>query len=125
MTKKRFTLDSEENGVCQCILVDGEEVPTCEIVKLLNELSDKCEFFEIENEALEDGATKYAELYHKSLKENEQLKKELKVYRKLASCGNCHYHDYYWFDDDDEFEVCRNGNDVTERICEYKRKIKN
>lgn len=77
MTKKRFTLDSEENGLCQCILVDGEEVPTCEIVKLLNELSDKCEFFEIENEALEDGATKYAELHHKSLKENEQLKEQI------------------------------------------------
>ena len=45
-----------------------------EVVDLLNELNDKCEFLEIENEALEDGATKYAELYHESLKENEQLK---------------------------------------------------
>ena len=46
---------------------------------LLNELHDKCEFLEIENEALEDGATKYAELCHKSLKENEQLKERLKM----------------------------------------------
>ena len=45
-------------------------------VDVLNELNDKCEFLEIENESLEDGATKYAELYHKSLKENEQLKKD-------------------------------------------------
>lgn len=45
-----------------------------EIIDLLNELNDKCEFLEIENESLEDGATKYAELYHKVLKENEELK---------------------------------------------------
>lgn len=50
--------------------------------------------------------------------ENEQLKKELKVYRKVASCSNCHYHNYDWFDDGDEFEVCDKGNDVTEGICE-------
>lgn len=50
--------------------------------------------------------------------ENERLKKELKVYRKVASCRNCHYHNYDWFDDGDEFEVCDKGNDVTEGICE-------
>lgn len=47
-----------------------------EIIDLLNELSDECDFLEIENESLEDGATKYAERYHKVLKENEQLQKE-------------------------------------------------
>ena len=52
------------------------------------------------------------------LNENEELKKELKVYRKLARCSNCEYHGYDWFDDGDEFEVCDKGNDVTERICE-------
>lgn len=51
-----------------------------EIVGLLNELNDKCEFLEIENESLEDGATKYAKLYHKSLKENEQLKQENSIF---------------------------------------------
>ena len=51
-------------------------------------------------------------------KENEQLKKELKIYRKVASCSNCHYHNYDWFDDGDEFEVCDKGNDVTDGICE-------
>ena len=44
------------------------------LLDLLNELNDKCEVLEIENESFEDGATRYAELYHKSLKENEQLK---------------------------------------------------
>ena len=49
-----------------------------EMIDLLNELNDECEFLKIDNEALEDGATKYAELYHKSLKENEQLKQQLR-----------------------------------------------
>lgn len=46
--------------------------------KALNELNDECDFLKIENESLEDGAQKYVELYHKSLKENEQLKEQLK-----------------------------------------------
>lgn len=59
-------------------IVDGQR-----IVDLLNDLVDENEqlkqdidFLEIENEALEDGATKYAELSHKVLKENEQLKQD-------------------------------------------------
>lgn len=51
-------------------------------------------------------------------KENGQLKKELAIYRKVASCGNCKYHNYDWYDDGDEFEVCDKGNDVTDGICE-------
>ena len=47
------------------------------LCKLLNEFNDKCEFLEIENEALEDAAIRYAELCHKSLKENEQLKQDI------------------------------------------------
>ena len=50
--------------------------------------------------------------------ENEQLKKELKVYRKIATCGNCNHHNYDWFDDGDEFEVCDKGNDTSNMICE-------
>ena len=67
----------------------GDALETEEIVELLNELSDKCEFLEIENEALEDGATKYAELYHKSLKENEQLKQSNeKLLKMLDNVAN-------------------------------------
>jgi len=55
-------------------------------------------------------------------KENEQLKKELKVYHKVARCSNCKYHNYDWDIDDgyggEEYEVCDKGNDVTEGICE-------
>ncbi len=50
--------------------------------------------------------------------ENKELKRELQTYRKVAGCFNCHYHNYDWFDDGDEFEVCDKGNDVTEGICE-------
>lgn len=55
--------------------------------------------------------------------ENEQLKQELKIYRKIANCSNCHHHDYDWFDDGDEFEVCEKGNDISDRICEDWRKF--
>ena len=54
--------------------------------------------------------------------ENEQLKQELKVYRKLANCSNCKYHNYDWDINDgyggEEYEVCDKGNDVTYGICE-------
>lgn len=60
-------------------------------------------------------------LVEKLEEENEQLKSQLRIYRKIASCSNCDYHDYDEFDNNDgsydEFEVCRKGNDVTERIC--------
>lgn len=56
-------------------------------------------------------------------KENEELKSELKIYRNVANCENCKYHNYDWFDDGDEFEVCEKGNDVTEGICEDWRKL--
>ena len=42
--------------------------------------------------------------------ENEQLKQELKIYRKVANCDNCAYHHYDWVDDGDEFEVCDKGD---------------
>ena len=54
--------------------------------------------------------------------ENMELKKELRIYRKVASCSNCKYHDYDWDIDDgyggEEYEVCDKGNDVTDGICE-------
>ena len=88
MTKKRFVT---EEGCCgyytEIIDIEKElnsslpnpkkNLTIEELVDLLNELNDKCDFLEIENEALEEGGTKYAELYHKSLKENEQLKSEI------------------------------------------------
>lgn len=58
------------------------------------------------------------ELLNNLHEENEQLKQELQTYHKVVGCFNCNYHNYDWFDDGDEFEVCDKGNDVTECICE-------
>ena len=46
--------------------------------------------------------------------ENKRLKKENREYHHLVSCDNCKYHNYDWFDDGDEFEVCDKGH--TERL---------
>ena len=87
MTAKRFRVtDNTDNPfLCDWSVTDyadggivhhpmASENMANVMCELLNELNDECEFLEIENESLEDGAKKYAELYHKSLKENEQLK---------------------------------------------------
>lgn len=57
--------------------VERHEKNLKDCIKQANWLNDKCDFLEIENESLEDGATKYAERYHKVLKENEELKQQL------------------------------------------------
>lgn len=89
-----------------------------EIVDLLNNLHEENKELKKEN-AQFDILIKNNQLAYIDLeKENEQLKKELRIYRKVASCTNCHYHNYDWYDDGDEFEVCDKGNDVTEGICE-------
>ena len=31
-------------------------------------------------------------------------------------CYTCYWHSYDWFDDGDEFEVCKKGNEIG-RIC--------
>jgi len=81
---KRFTIKPQDDlfGITdndtpdKINVINGirTEIETKWLCDLMNELNDECEFLEIENKLLEDGATKYAELYHKSLKENEQLK---------------------------------------------------
>lgn len=38
------------------------------------------------------------------------LKTTLNEYRKVMSCANCTHHNYDWFDDGEEFEVCDKGN---------------
>ena len=103
MTEKRFELipnlqgqvdiidhlESEEKNAI-CIYNDLGVLPFTSapaLCDLLNDLNDECEFLEIENESLEDGATKYAELYHKSLKENERLKQqEKRLYKYFRKC---------------------------------------
>ena len=71
MTEKRFTTIYNEQSKMMQYVDNQKEEPNkwaiwnaSETTQKLNELNDKCEFLEIENESLEDGATKYAELYH-------------------------------------------------------------
>lgn len=52
------------------------------------------------------------------IEENQALKKENMEYYQLVRCDNCRYHNYDWFDDGDEFEVCDRGN--TERLMYHK-----
>lgn len=89
MIEKRFKLDCEV-GFIDTQKCGGDTMTHFEVIVKLNKLNE----------------------------ENEQLTKELKVYRKLARCSNCEHHGYDWFSDGEEFEVCEKGNDVTERICE-------
>ena len=96
MTGKRFQYNVNKNT----IEYDGKFIVYCNSV-------DGC---------------RIANYWNGLYKENEQLKQELKVYRKVASCSNCKYHNYDWYIDDgyggEEYEVCDKGNDVTEGICE-------
>lgn len=74
MAEKRFRYEGAKVFDGDKLLCYTLSIWVEQLVDLLNKLNDECEFLEIENESLEDGATRYAELYHKSLKENEQLK---------------------------------------------------
>lgn len=62
------------------------------LCNVLNELQDECEFLKTENEALEHAATKYAELCHKTLKENKQLKAQLYCDSDEGVCIICKHH---------------------------------
>lgn len=59
----------------------------------------------------------FLKLVNNLANENKRLQKKLKIYRRIASCDNCYYHNYDWYDDGDEFEICEKGNDVDNRIC--------
>ena len=90
MTEKRFRVHEwvkyNYSEIGEYIDENHTDTPLMnnEVCELLNELNDECKVLEIENEALEDGATKYAKLYHESLKENERLRKENKRLKELV-----------------------------------------
>ena len=64
----------------------------------------------IANESIDSQRNEIKELTEK----NKSLKDENMEYYKLINCSNCKYHNYDWYDDGDEFEVCDKGN--TERL---------
>ena len=127
---KRFSISQGYTDRCCYDWQNNQLFNFRETVELLNELNNECEFLKIEHESLEDGATKYAELYHKSLKENEQLENKidaleddnetyhksleiLNLYTKRfipTNCTNefkdCKTNRYYWLDHEGNFEGC-------------------
>ena len=74
MTKKRFTLDNEENGLCKCILMNGEEIPICEVVELLNELYEENKELQRHLDVMRSGALTDDKRIKELYDENEQLK---------------------------------------------------
>jgi len=97
--------------------VFGDSLTGSEIIDLLNENEQLKNIVRHDYEEHKRCVNNYVDKIKEVEKENEQLTKELKIYRKLASCKNCEHHSYDWFDDGDEFEVCDKGNNVTEGIC--------
>ena len=98
---------------------DGEKRLCDMMIEELNSFAD-------ENEQLKQKVDFYKHFQKDAReleKENEELKSELKIYRKIANCGNCEYHNYDWYDDGDEFEVCDKRNDMWYRICEDWREL--
>ena len=102
-----------------------------ETVEHLNNEYWKYKQLKDENEGLKDRIDNYNDAFKKlqdlterKINENEQLKNELRIYRKLANCSNCQYHNYdTLFGGDDEYEVCDKGNDVTDGICKDWREL--
>ncbi|MBR3208742.1 MAG: hypothetical protein IKF82_00580 [Bacilli bacterium] len=107
MTEKRFTVnDGLRDVLCWEINDKENEDMTCgECVKLLNELHNE----------------------NKKLKQSRaEMLRELRIYRMIASCNNCKYQNYDWFDDGDEFEICEKGNNdqqIEYHICKEWREI--
>ena len=101
---------------------EEQDVYADAINKLLEELNDENDVHKQQLKTKYIVNKQYEEL-QKVKEENEQLKQVLKIYRKVAYCGNCNYHNYDWYDDGDEFEVCEKGNDMSDYICEEWREL--
>lgn len=92
MTEKRFTIKN----------YDGVHYDVFD-----KEYSESNELAEVHKEDAQNLCNLLNELHE----ENMKLKKELKDYHNAFDCSQCRYHNYNWFDDGDEFEVCDKGND--------------
>jgi len=115
MNKKRF--EAVHNDKNAWDIIDYKESKKIDGLVIYNDLGSI--YF--------SSAPQVSDLLNKLDNENKKLKSELKIYHKIAYCGNCQYHDYDWnINDDyggDEYEICEKGNDVTEGICEEWKKL--
>ena len=139
---KRFTFDiDQENGYGEepyfCDGTDSFYVNNADemelFIKKMNELNNENKSFKAEIEQLKkcynnvlNEMDTLAEVNDKTYKENKELKEELRIYRQVANCHNCVYLDYNWFDDGDEFEICKKGNNEQQmyyHICKDWREL--
>jgi hypothetical protein len=102
--EKRFTIQTDNAGFNYCIQDNGKDLSDVELIFLLNELYE-------ENQKLINSASiMKLDEFERLIKENNKLKNEIMEYYQIVNCGNCRYHNYDWYDDGDEFEVCDKGN---------------
>lgn len=132
---ERFTITQDFEEHYRQIRDNGHIIMGCfleaqaePIVKLLNELHEQNQYLKSLKWNQDCINEISISIQQRQLleKENEQLRKENMEYYHLVNCGNCKYHDYDWFDDGDEFEVCEKGH--TERLmynkfCKEWRKL--
>ena len=119
MTGKRFTLAYETNDQnCIWWAVRNGDITLWkeEVVDLLNELHEENQYLKSLKWNQDCIKEISISIQQRQLleRENEKLRKENMEYYHLVNCGNCKYHNYDWFDDGDEFEVCEKGH--TERL---------
>ena len=103
MNKKRFKIDND-------IRLKEDKVETYPISTIVDN-EHKTFYFIIDDV---DNVKLLVKRLNILSEQNKRLKKENMEYHHIFNCSNCRYHDYDWFDDGDEFEVCSKGN--TERM---------
>lgn len=43
----------------------------------------------------------------------------MKIMSEIKRCHTCYWYSYDWFDDGDEFEVCKKGNEMGQICKDY------
>ena len=141
MTKERFkvveTIINDDRRIYELTKNDvgyynfrSEKLLASIICNKLNKLLEENEQLKETNKRLHDKLQNVTSL--ESLKigettklqaENKRLRSILRIYRDVANCYNCDYHDYDCRSDGDDFEVCEKGHDMSYSICKDWREL--
>ena len=114
MTEKQFKLFVGNNYGIQS--ADGEVI--IDSIISVGDAEVLCDLLNEQNIELQYLQDRFLKEMDMKRVENEQLKSVLKIYRKVANCRNCYYHDYdTLFGGYDDYEICNKGNDVSDGIC--------